>query len=226
MPFLRSHRIALLALAAAALIGCNGYEPVEPPTELEPHSRFKVGHRPSMNSTHAVANVLQGSGLHLEGVQVPGYADLEFFPITRPDMFEPSPGMRRLRRHEQPPNLRGIDFDTQFAFLVAHPDGTSYAAVRSGQTAHFFSDVAVSYTDETVVLHLKARSLGGLDPMTAMTAGWKGDIYAVPRRDREQVEVRLNDRVYRYSLVADSDTDTDNNDADAERDGGTADTAV
>ena len=230
MSLLRFHRIALLALTATALIGCNRPAPVEPPTKLEPHSHFEVSHRPSMNSAHLVANLLQGSGLGLEGMQVPGYADLEFFPITRPHMFELSPATRRLRRHEQPPDLDGIDFDTQFPFLVAHPDGNSSAALRSGWTAQFFSDVAVSYTDEAVVLHLEASRLGGLDPMAAISAGWKGDIYAVPRRDRDQVEVHLDGQVYRYSLLddsgdADADTDADTDtDTHTRDDGGSADT--
>ncbi|QCO67542.1 hypothetical protein E5843_06730 [Luteimonas yindakuii] len=216
----RSCRISLLALTAVVLMGCNRQPPAAQPEELEPHSSFEVGYRPSMNTAHAVANRLQGSGLGLEGIQVPGYADLEFFPITRPDMFEESPAMQRLRRSEQPPDLADIDFDTQFAFLVAHPGGNSYANLRSGQMAQFFSDVAVSYTDEAVVLHLEASRLGTLDPVAAMSGGWAGDIYAVPRRDRGQVEVHLDDQVYRYSLIDgfgfDSSAGTG---ADAEKDG-------
>lgn len=220
VPFLRFHRFALFVLTAAALIGCNGHEPVDPPTELEPHSSFEIGHRPSMNSAHAVASVLQGSDLRLESVQTTGYADLEFFPITRPDMFELWPATQS-RRHEQLPDLGGVDFGTQFAFLVAHPDGNSYNALLSGQAARFFADVAVSYTDELIVLHLKASRLGGLDPIDAMSSGWKGDIYAVPRRDREQLEVRLDDEVFRYSLVdeavagAATEADTDGDSAAA-----------
>jgi len=135
-----------------------------------------------------------------------GLQRIEFFPITRADAFDrfSAPGLSR--RAEAEVDLSGIDFDKQFAFLVAHPSSSSYGAVTSGQYAKYFSKVLPSYEKDRVVLRIDASRLGDIDPMTAMTGKWEGSVYAVERRGRDKLEVRLYDDSYVYSLAADANT--------------------
>lgn len=166
--------------------------------ELQAVSEFEVGHRPAP-SAKAQLEVILATGTG--GSVTPVYSDVAFFPVTRADAFDSSQLPPAVRHHDTEPDLSGIDFDSQFAFLVAHPrSNSSYSALKSGQSAMYFSSAEVSYPEDRVLIHLSAGRLGDLDPMTALTARWGGRIYPVERRGRNQVEVRIDEHSYMYSL--------------------------
>ena len=170
--------------------------------ELEATSKFRVSMRPMLSNTQAVSTLLGGAGLGLEGQsRLPGYSDIEFFPIAGADAVESLAAFSGGRRDDVPIDLSGIDFGKHFAFLVAHPSSNSYAAMSSGQYAKFFSKVLPSYENDKVVLRIDASRLGDIDPMTAMGGSWEGSIYTVERRGRDKLEVRLYDESYVYSLA-------------------------
>jgi len=198
------------ALTLSLLSGCDqeGNLSLSGKAEaLQAASTFDASTRPMLSGTQAISTLLQGTGLGVEGqASLPAYSDIEFFPITRADAFDAfsAPGLSR--RAEAEVDLSGIDFDKQFAFLVAHPSSSSYGAVTSGQYAKYFSKVLPSYEKDRVVLRIDASRLGDIDPMTAMTGKWEGSVYAVERRGRDKLEVRLYDDSYVYSLAADANT--------------------
>ena len=176
-------------------------------SELEASSKFQVSTRPMLSSTQALSTLLQGTGFAAEGqASLPGYSDIEFFPIASADAVEAMRAYPAGRRDEAPIDLSGIDFSKSFAFLVAHPSSSSYGAITSGQHATFFSSVLPSYEKDKVVLRIDASRLGEIDPMTALGGNWEGSIYAVERRGRDKLEVRLYDESYVYSLAADAAT--------------------
>ncbi|WP_303749895.1 hypothetical protein [Stenotrophomonas pigmentata] len=173
--------------------------------ELEASSKFQVSTRPMLSRAQAVSTLLQGTGFAAQGqASLPGYSDIEFFPIASADAVEALRAYPRGRGNDAPIDLSGIDFDKSFAFLVAHPSSSSYGAITSGQHATFFSSVLPSYEKDKVVLRIDASRLGEIDPMTALGGNWEGSIYAVERRGRDKLEVRLYDESYVYSLAADA----------------------
>ena len=192
------------------LVGCDQEGNVSltgKAAELEATSKFRVSMRPMLSSAQAMSNLLQGTGLGVEGqAELPGYSDIEFFPIASADAMEAMGASRFGRRDAVPIVLSGIDFDKNFAFLVAHPSSSSSGAMSSGQYATYFSKVLPSYEKDKVVLRIDASRLGNIDAMTAISGGWEGSIYAVERRGRDKLEVRLYDESYVYSLAADSAT--------------------
>lgn len=170
--------------------------------ELEASSKFRVSTRPMLSSRQVVSTLLGGSGFAPEGQsRLPGYSDIEFFPIAGADAVESLNALSSPRRDDAPIDLSGIDFGKNFAFLVAHPSSSSYGAMTSGQYATFFSKVLPSYEKDKVVLRIDASRLGDIDPMTALSGNWEGSIYTVERRGRDKLEVRLYDESYVYSLA-------------------------
>ena len=207
-PFLRIVAGSLFSLLL--LTGCDQEGNLSftgEAAELEASSKFRVSMRPMLSSTQAVSALLLGSGLGVEGHAVlPGYSDIEFFPIAGTDAVEAMRAFPLNRSQDAPIDLSGIDLNKNFAFLVAHPSSSSYGAMSSGQHATYFSKVLPSYEKDKVVLRIDASRLGNIDAMTAISGGWEGSIYAVERRGRDKLEVRLYDESYVYSLAADSAT--------------------
>lgn len=196
--------LAAAVLAMALVPGCEGTREPEP-QEVAAVSDFEIGHRPALGAADVARAILATSGMaHPDAMPV--YSDIEFFPVLHADALEAMSGPRQLRRRDIEPEFSAIDFDRQFAFLVAHPNASgSYRAMSSGQYATYFSSVRVSYPDDRVRVHLSGSRLGGLDPITAMAARWEGKIYPIDRRGRELLEVRLDDNVYTYALAAPED---------------------
>ena len=190
--------IRLMPLLLAALVLFPACSPEPRSQEVQAISEFDVGHRPASNIRQQLEVVLAtGSG----GSNSPVYSDIAFFPVVRADAFDLGDLPAALRRHDVQPDVSGIDFDSHFGFLVAHPNASkSYGAMMSGQHATYFSSVRVSYPEDRVLIHLTGSRLGGLDPMTALTARWEGSIYPMERRGRSKVEVRIDENTYMYSL--------------------------
>lgn len=188
--------IRLMPLLFAALVLFPACSPE--PQEVHAITEFDVGYRPSANIQQQVEVLLAtGSG----SSNSPVYSDIAFFPVIRADAFDLGELPAALRRGDVEPDLSGIDFDSHFGFLVAHPNATkSYGAMMSGQRATYFSSVRVSYPEDRVLIHLSGSRLGGLDPMTALTARWEGSVYPIERRGRTDVEVRIDENAYMYSL--------------------------
>lgn len=188
-------RQALLLLIVLSAAACTQQPRLH---EVDAISEFDISHRPIQSARqHVEAILATGTG----GSDTPMYSDIAFFPVVRPDAFDSTDLPPALRRNEVEPDVSAIDFDHQFGFLVAHPNASkSYRALTSGQHATYFSSVSVSYPEDRVLIHLKASRLGDLDPMTALTARWAGSIYPIDRRGRSQVEVRLDEHSYMYSL--------------------------
>lgn len=212
-------RLAAVFLATILGVAACGNEglSVAKPQEITPSSDFQLSHRPALSGAQVVNALLNNAGLGLQGEQ-PMYADVAFFPVTRPDAMVFMGGPAALRRRDVEPDFSDIDFDTHVAFLVAHPSSDSYAAITSGQHATFFSNVAVSYDKDRIMVHLDASRFGNLDMLTMATARWEGKIYPVERRGRSVLDVHIDDLVYQYELSgerADSGLTTDGVPADA-----------
>lgn len=185
----------LLLAALALLVACS---PMPEPQKIDAISDFEMSHRPAPDARQQIQAILATG---LGGSETPMYSDVTFFPVIHADAFATTDTHPALRRDDVEPDLSGIDFDSQFGFLVAHPNARgSYGAMMNGQYATYFSSVRVSYTEDRVVIHLSASRLGGLDAMTALTARWEGSIYPIERRGRSQVEVRIDEHTYLYSL--------------------------
>lgn len=197
---MRTWPLAALLACAATMSACDGAREPEP-EEVAAISEFDVGQRPAPGGAEVVRVILATGGLAEPG-SAPMYADIAFFPIVAPEVPGRSYGPRGLRSRDVEPDLSEIDFDRQFAFLVAHPNArTSMRAMSSGQYATYFSSVRVSYPDDRILVHLSGSRLGGLDPVTALSARWEGSIYPIERRGRDLLEVRLDDNVYTYALA-------------------------
>lgn len=185
-----------LLLAAIVLLVACVTEPA--PQEAHAISEFDVRRRPAPDARRQVEAILATG---LGSSDTPFYSDITFFPVIHADAFDYGDAHSTLRRNDIEPDLSGVDFSSQFGFLVAHPSVSgSYSAMMSGQYAAYFSSVHVSYPEDWVVIHLSASRLGGLDHVTALTARWKGSIYPIERRGRSQVEVRIDEHAYLYSL--------------------------
>nr|CDQ33780.1 hypothetical protein BN993_03227 [Virgibacillus halodenitrificans] len=185
--------------------GCDGEAGWggDKPTELKPTTEFSTSIRPALDAKHLVSAALSGSGMALErepGDNPPQYADLEFFPILSADGFKKIEDTSYGHSRSRLPDLSGIDFNKNFVFLVAYPSSDSYRAAQSGQQALFFTKVQVTYPDDEVALDLSASHLGNMDIATMLSGSWKGELYVVERRDRDQLEVNIDDNTYRYSL--------------------------
>lgn len=185
----------LLFVASTFLASCA---PEPQPQEVHAVSEFDVGSRPAPSVRDEMQVVLAtGTG----GADVPIYSDIAFFPVVHANALGQGDTRPSARRDDIEPDLSGIDFDSQFGFLVAHPNASrSYSAVMSGQYAKYFSNVRVSYPEDRVVIHLSSRRLGDLDPITALRARWEGSVYQIERRGRDQVEVQIDELAYVYSL--------------------------
>lgn len=188
----------LMPLFLAALVLFPACSPEPRSLEVHAISGFDLGHRPAPNIRQQLEVVMAtGSGASNH----PVYSDIAFFPVVRADAFDRGDLPSALRHRDREPDLSGIDFDSHFGFLVAHPNASkSYGAVMSGQHATYFSSVRVSYPEDRVLIHLSGSRLGGLDHMTALTARWEGSIYPIEHRGRSKVEVRIDENTYMYSL--------------------------
>lgn len=188
----------VMPLLLAALVLLAACSPKPEPQKIDAISDFEVSHRPAPDTRQRM-QVILATGFGTS--DTPMYSDVTFFPVIHADAFDSTDAHPALRRNDVEPDLSGIDFDSQFGFLVAHPNVRgSYGAMMSGQYATYFSSVRVSYPEDRVVIHLSASRLGGLDSVTALTARWEGSIYPIERRDRGQVEVRIDEHTYLYSL--------------------------
>ncbi|MBS9727010.1 hypothetical protein, partial [Stutzerimonas stutzeri] len=52
-----------------------------------------------------------------------------------------------------------------------------------------------------VVVHLDASRLGDISPMALLGSPWAGKLYTLERRGRKQLEVKLYDNRYQFTLV-------------------------
>lgn len=175
----------------------------EKSSEIEPSIEFSTSFRPMLDTKHLVSAILSGSGMTLEsepGDNPPQYADLAFFPVLNAEEFEKMADSSYGHSRGHLPNLSSTDFDKNFVFLVAYPRSDSYQAARSGTQALFFTKVEVGYPDDKVALKLSASRLGEMSMDTMLSGGWKGELYVVERRKRDQLEVSIDDKSYHYSL--------------------------
>lgn len=198
----RAVSLVLLPLLAACQSEQAG-EFFNPPQDVQASGEFRMSTPPGLvhNNLLSSASVKDGQARVDSGG--PGYLDIRFFPITHADALytmDPHwPSARRSRDSE--PDLGNVDFSSHFVFLVAHPELTGYAAMSSGQYATFFSSVKVAYLDDRVVVHLEASRLGDINPMVLLGSPWAGKLYTLERRGRKQLEVKLYDNRYQFSLV-------------------------
>ncbi|MHC1651768.1 hypothetical protein ACODUL_00490 [Stenotrophomonas maltophilia] len=198
----RAVSLVLLPLLAACQSEQVG-EFFNPPQDVQASSEFRMSTPPGLvhNNLLSSASVKDGQARVDSGG--PGYLDIRFFPITHADALDTMdphwPSARRSRDSE--PDLGNVDFSSHFVFLVAHPELTGYAAMSSGQHATFFSSVKVAYLDDRVVVHLEASRLGDISPMVLLGSPWAGKLYTLERRGRKQLEVKLYDNRYQFSLV-------------------------
>ncbi|MHC1677472.1 hypothetical protein [Stenotrophomonas maltophilia] len=199
----RALPLALLALLSACQSEKVG-EFFNPPQEVQAHSEFRVSGLPALAYPNLVSSAsVEGGQARVDG-NGPGYMDLQFFPITSADALDSTDAAWARQSQYRAPDLSGIDFSTQFAFLVAHPELSGYAAMTSGQYATFFSTLKVAYLDDRVVVHLDASRLGNINPITALGSPWAGKLYTLERRGRTQLEVKLYENRYRFTLVPDT----------------------
>ncbi|MCD9027759.1 hypothetical protein LDO26_06025 [Luteimonas sp. BDR2-5] len=230
----RNLRTVLLAAAVFALAGCGESAPFQPAaSEPEVGFSFTTSHRPSVDYGRTLAVLLGAGGLALQGdaddePAAPIYADIEFFPVLDADALA---GLTRgfgRRSGEHQGDIDAIDFDTHFAFVVAHPAMTQFpgGAHDGGNPGIYRSQPKVRYADDGIDITLDASRLGGdIDPMgLAFAARWESKVYVIERRDADTLRVRLYDDDYRFSLAPEAAAAADEDEAgDAEP--GTADAA-
>lgn len=172
-------------------------------TELEPAIEFSTSFRPVFDTKQFVSAMLSGSRFALErepGDNPPQYAYLSFFPVLSAEDFEEKMRFGASYSRNRLPDLSHIDFSKNFVFLVAYPASDSYMAMTSGQQSFFMTKVKAAYPDNKVGLHLWARRLGSMDLATALSGSWEVELYVLERRERDQLEISLDDKTYRYSL--------------------------
>lgn len=198
----RAVPLALLPLLAA----CQNEQVAEffnPPQDVQASSEFRMSTPPGLVHNNLLSSAAVKDGQARVDSGGPGYLDIRFFPITHADALDTMdphwPSARHSRDSE--PYLGNVDFSSHFVFLVAHPELTGNAAMSSGQYATFFSSVKVAYLDDRVVVHLDASRLGDISPMVLLGSPWAGKLYTLERRGRKQLEVKLYDNRYRFTLV-------------------------
>lgn len=210
--------LACIALSAACSVGnappvggnASADAPLEPedaPLEPEQAFNFVSTARPSMDSRNTLRLMLRAGGLDVEGAgnEPPIYADIEFFPVTQ---AQPLVDMtRRWRRtSDYIADIEAIDFDKQFAFVVAHPALTASMPMgstpSSGSPGIYFSQPRVRYGDGGIDIDMEASRLGGdADPMAlALASSWDAKVYVLDRRGADTLRVRLYDDTYTFSL--------------------------
>jgi hypothetical protein len=198
----RALPLALLPLLAA----CQNEQVSEffnPPQDVQDSSEFRMSSPPGLVHNNLLSSASVEDGQARVDAGGPGYLDIRFFPITHADALDTMdprwPSSRQSR--DNAPNLAGVDFSSHFVFLVAHPELTGYAAMSSSQYATFFSSVKVAYLDDRVVVHLDASRLGDISPMALLGSPWAGKLYTLERRGRKQLEVKLYENRYQFTLV-------------------------
>ncbi|SNT82788.1 hypothetical protein [Stenotrophomonas sp. CC120222-04] len=198
----RALPLALLPLLAA----CQNEQVSEffnPPQDVQASSEFRMSTPPGLVHNNLLSSASVKDGQARVDAGGPGYLDIRFFPITDADALNSVgpdwPSSRQSR--DSAPDLSGVDFSSHFVFLVAHPELTGYAAMSSGQYATFFSSVKVAYLDDRVVMHLDASRLGDISPMVLLGSPWAGKLYTLERRGRKQLEVKLYENRYQFTLV-------------------------
>lgn len=197
---------AVSLVALPLLAACQSEQVGEffnPPQDVQASSEFRMSTPPGLVHDNLLSSASMKDGQARVDSGGPGYLDIRFFPITHADALDTMdphwPSARHSRDSE--PDLGNVDFSSHFVFLVAHPELTGYAAMSSGQYATFFSSVKVAYLDDRVVVHLEASRLGDISPMVLLGSPWAGKLYTLERRGRKQLEVKLYDNRYQFSLV-------------------------
>ncbi|WP_295569797.1 hypothetical protein [uncultured Stenotrophomonas sp.] len=197
---------AVSLVALPLLAACQSEQVGEffnPPQDVQASSEFRMSTPPGLVHDNLLSSASVKDGQARVDSGGPGYLDIRFFPITHADALDTMdphwPSARHSRDSEL--DLGNVDFSSHFVFLVAHPELTGYAAMSSGQYATFFSSVKVAYLDDRVVVHLEASRLGDISPMVLLGSPWAGKLYTLERRGRKQLEVKLYDNRYQFSLV-------------------------
>lgn len=180
--------------------------------KLEPHDDFEIGYRPARNVKEIIHSALGTAGAtkadgkmlapQESGSAAPAYADIEFFPIIQPNELKVMQVYDAMRSSKKSPSINGIDLNAEFGFLIAHPYTYSPSGIAQGRPIAVYSNsVAVSYPKDLVRLYITAERSGEMDSLTALNSSWKGDIYRIPRRGRERLEVLFQGNIYRFSLI-------------------------
>ncbi|MFT4247748.1 MAG: hypothetical protein QM581_06885 [Pseudomonas sp.] len=195
-----------LALMSMALTGC-----APKPQELPSAFEFTVGYRPAVSRSEQVRNLvgsaLEGGGLALqdaEGPQLPGYLDLEFFPVLNDEQLDAVLDTRS--RYSRQVTIEPIDFSRNFVLLVAVP-GQSLAQMASAASKPlYFVTPKLAYSKDEVQVLLDASRLGGSGMSAADTISvpWEVHAYVLPRQGRKVLAVTLDGEPYRFSLEGDS----------------------
>ncbi|PTA69977.1 MULTISPECIES: hypothetical protein [unclassified Stenotrophomonas] len=172
-----------------------------PPQDVQASGEFRMSTPPGLVHNNLLSSAAVNDGQARVDSGGPGYLDIRFFPITHANALDAMGAKWPSSQRDNEPDLGNVDFSSHFVFLVAHPELTGYAAMRSGQYATFFSSVKVAYLDDRVVVHLDASRLGDISPMALLGSPWAGKLYTLERRGRKQLEVKLYDNRYQFTLV-------------------------
>ena len=199
--------IGLMAACSGGSAPAGGKVSADAPLEPEPAFDFVSTLRPSMDVQHTLRLMLRAGGLDVEGAgnDAPIYADIEFFPVVE---AQPLVDMTRRwqRSSDYVADIEAIDFDSQFAFVVAHPALTASMPMGSSSTPAspgiYLSQPKVSYGDGGIDILMDASRIGGnADPLAlAFASSWNAKVYVLDRRGADTLRVRLYDDTYTFSL--------------------------
>jgi hypothetical protein len=184
-----------MVLAACLFISCH-----EKSVELKESFTIPSTYRPgnifnSINSAlidEALAHG-QDTTLQIGGAgNLPLYEDIEFYPVLS------AKDLHRIVDHPLKKNEFGayvdnIDFNTHFAFIVAHPD--SYEAT-------YFDELTSKGSGKGLLkLQLDSRGLGkGKTGIEALMQKWKIKVYTIERKSYDSLTVQLNEDTYPFRI--------------------------
>lgn len=177
-------------------------------TSPDPALSFTTSQRPVYSAGDLVSLIFSGS--HAENSSAPSYADIEFFPVTSAGQLASLiPPFARDQGGADA--ISAIDFDTQFALVVAHPSMTQMPGnpVFGGTPGIYFSTPRARYKSDEIVIKLDAKRLGGNDVGLGMLVGrWDSNVYVFDRKGKETLRVQLYDDDYRFALTTTDDDAT------------------
>lgn len=184
----------------AVLFACLFFSCEEKSMELKESFTIPAAYRPgnvfaSINSALIDEALTQGqdSAYQIGGAgNLPAYEDLEFYPVlTAKDLHRVVENS--IRKNEYDVYVNNIDFNTHFAFIVAHPE--------SYETTYFDELIAKGSGKGLLKLKLNSRVLGNAKTgIEALMQKWKIKVYNIERKGYDSLTVQLNEDTYPFRI--------------------------
>lgn len=222
--------IVFLSLSLVLLSSCDIFFP---PKEVQGALSFETSGAPRLERhmqqfvnqfNHALMEQAIGDGSRTtlqmkddspnEKADWPDTPDMVLLPLFTRAALEkaanPSSGVGpRVQPALSPEVLDKIDFNSQFALLVAHP---AQVYAKSGfdfsgpyeMSAHYFDTLLVKYSSADILrVQLKTRRLG--NPPLFPTK-WKSNVFLFDRKDYKRLELQWGEDTYNHDILSATET--------------------